>query len=257
MNRRTFLQLATGSLSISLLPRGRAASSGSPKAGQIKAVAFDALTTFDPRNVDRVAEELFPSRGAQFANLWRTRQFEYSWLRVITGRFTDFWSITHDALQFTAAALKLELNDSQEEKLANAYLELQPYSDSVAAFRALHEKGIRLRFLTNFSPNMLQPIVAKAGLAPYIEPHLTTDLAHTYKPDPRAYQLGVDAFGFSKEEILFAAFASWDANGGKSFGYPTFWVNRWDVPADSLGTEPDQTGNTLQSLVEFATAQTS
>jgi 2-haloacid dehalogenase len=251
MNRRTFLQLATGSLSLSLLPRGRAASAANPIAGQIKAVAFDALTTFDPRNVDRVAEELFPSQGAQFANLWRTRQFEYSWLRVITGRFTDFWSITHDALRFTAAALKLELNSSQEQRLLNAYLELQPYSDSAAAFQALHEKGIRLRFLTNFSPNMLQPIVAKAGLAPYVEPHLTTDLAHTYKPDPRAYQLGVDLFSLTKDEILFAAFGSWDAAGAKTFGYPTFWVNRWHVPADQLGTEPDKVGNTLESLVEF------
>src|SRR5262249_49053150 len=154
MTRRNFLQLATGSLSLSLLPRGRAASSVGPTSGRIKAVAFDAFTAFDPRDVDRAAEELFPNQGAQFANLWRTRQFEYSWLRVITGRFLDFWSITRDALRFTAAALKLELNSSQEEKLLNAYLELQAYPDSVAAFRTLHEKGIRLRFLSNLSPNM-------------------------------------------------------------------------------------------------------
>lgn len=257
MTRRSFLEIATGSLSLGFLPRVRAASPASPTPGQIKAVAFDAFTVFDARSVDRVADELFPGQGAQLANLWRTRQFEYSWLHAITGRFTDFWSITHDALRFATAALKLELNRSTEEKLLNAHLELQPYSDAVAAFRTLHEKGIRLRFLVNLSPNMLEPIVANAGLASYVEPHLTTGLAHTYKPDPHAYQLGVDAFGLSKDEILFAAFGSWDANGAKSFGYPTFWVNRWNVPADRLGTEPDQIGGTLESLIEFVATRTS
>ena len=34
-----------------------------------------------------------------------------------------------------------------------------------------------------------------------------------YKPDPRAYQMGVDVFGLQREDIVFAAFAGWDAAG--------------------------------------------
>ena len=51
---------------------------------------------------------------------------------------------------------------------------------------------------------------------------LSSDRAKTYKPDPRAYQLGVDALQVKREEILFVAFAGWDAAGAKLFGYPTF-----------------------------------
>ena len=40
--------------------------------GQIKAVAFDALAVFDVRPVFTLAEEFYPGRAIELANLWRT-----------------------------------------------------------------------------------------------------------------------------------------------------------------------------------------
>ncbi len=54
-----------------------------------------------------------------------------------------------------------------------------------------------------------------------------------------------------KEEILFAAFAGWDASGAKWFGYPTFWVNRQAAPAEELGVSADGVGKGLSDLVNF------
>ena len=68
----------------------------------------------------------------------------------------------------------------------------------------------------------------------FLEDHLTTDRVRVFKPDPHAYQMGLDAFGLKKEEIAFAAFAGWDVAGAKWFGYPTFWVNRANAPAEEL-----------------------
>ena len=68
--------------------------------------------------------------------------------------------------------------------------------------------------------------VKNSGLENIFEPHLSTDRVSAYKPDPRAYQMGVDAFGLSRQEIAFVAFGGWDAAGARSYGYPTFWVNR-------------------------------
>ena len=56
----------------------------------------------------------------------------------------------------------------------------------------------------------------------HVRAGLGTDEARTFKPDPRAYQLGVDALKVKREEILFVAFAGWDAAGAKLFGYPTY-----------------------------------
>jgi 2-haloacid dehalogenase len=64
--------------------------------------------------------------------------------------------------------------------------------------------------------------------------------------------LGVSAFGLPKEQILFVAFAGWDAAGAKTFGYPTFWVNRLGLPPEELGTMTDGEGSTLNELLAFA-----
>jgi 2-haloacid dehalogenase len=63
--------------------------------------------------------------------------------------------------------------------------------------------------------------------------------------------MGVDAFGLKREEMLFAAFAGWDAAGAKAFGYLTFWVNRQSQPAEELDLMADATGPTLDDLVRY------
>ena len=66
--------------------------------------------------------------------------------------------------------------------------------------------------------------------------------------------MAIDAFKLKREEILFAAFAGWDAAGAKWFGYPTFWVNRLNLPGEELGVTPDATGQDLTDLVSFVNA---
>jgi 2-haloacid dehalogenase len=98
---------------------------------------------------------------------------------------------------------------------------------------------------------MLDACIASSGLDGIFDERLSTDAARTYKPDPRAYQLGIDALGLPREQILFAAFAGWDAAGAKAFGYPTYWVNRQNLPAEELGLQPDGAGPGLAGLVDF------
>jgi 2-haloacid dehalogenase len=87
------------------------------------------------------------------------------------------------------------------------------------------------------------------------EPVLSTDRARSYKPDPRAYQIGVDALGLPREQVLFVAFAGWDAAGASRFGYQTYWVNRMKLPAEELGHAPDAVGHSLDDLVSFLAAR--
>jgi 2-haloacid dehalogenase len=37
------------------------------------------------------------------------------------------------------------------------------------------------------------------------------------------------------------------------FGYPTFWINRANLPAEELGVTADGTGSGLADLVKFVT----
>jgi 2-haloacid dehalogenase len=98
---------------------------------------------------------------------------------------------------------------------------------------------------------MLETGIRNARLEAMFTHVLSTDEKRTYKPEPRAYQMAVDAMKLGREEILFVAFAGWDAAGAKSFGFPTFWVNRLNLPEEELGARADGTGRDLADLVKF------
>jgi len=245
--RREFLQLlAAGAAAASIPTPSRSAT-----PPRYKAVAFDAFPVFDPRPIAAPAERLFPGRGAELMNAWRSRQFEYQWLRAMGGRYADFLQATEEALVFAAKAVKIELGSEERAKLMAGWSDLQAWPDAAQSLAALKRAGLRLAFLSNMTEAMLRAGIASAGLDGVFEHVLSTDSIRTYKPDPRGYQLGVDAFGLPREEILFVSFAGWDTAGAKWFGYPVFWVNRLGVPPEELGVTADGMGRGLADLVTF------
>lgn len=224
-------------------------------APEFKAIAFDSLVLFNPDSIVPEVERVFPGKGKDLTSLWRSRQFEYTWLRSVTHRYADFWAVTEDALVYAAGVMKLELTPDRKRRLLNAYLHLTPWPDTVDALRRLRASGFRLITITNFSPEMLRSNVENSGLNEFFEDLVSTDLNHTYKPDARAYGLGTDRLHLAKGEILFVAFGGWDAAGAKSFGYPTFWVNRFSQPHEELGIYPDQTSTNLDGLLDFVSSR--
>lgn len=98
---------------------------------------------------------------------------------------------------------------------------------------------------------MLKENADHAGIADLFDDLLSTQANGTYKPDPRAYGLGMERLKLRKEEILFAAFGGWDAYGARSFGYTTYWVNRFHLPTEELGLKPDGTSESMEGLLKF------
>jgi 2-haloacid dehalogenase len=256
MNRRLFTRHVAGAAAgTALLPNvlralGRRAMH--PGGDAPAAVLFDALVLFDTRPVAFVAEQVFPGHGAELMTAWRARQFEYAWLRVVARNYADFWRCTEDSLRYAAGTLALQLGPTQRDRLMGAYLALHPWPDVPPALQALRNAGLRLGVLSNFSPAMLDASVRNGALGGTFEHLLSTDVVRTYKPAPSAYQMGLDALRLPRERILFVAFAGWDAAGAKQFGYPTFWVNRLQSPAEELGAPaPDGSGRSLTDLLLF------
>src|SRR5215471_2392520 len=91
-------------------------------APRFKAVAFDSLVLFNPDSIVPTVEGVFPGKGRELTNLWRTRQFEYGWLRSMTDRYVDFSAITGDALLYSTDALHLALTPDGERRLRDSYL---------------------------------------------------------------------------------------------------------------------------------------
>jgi 2-haloacid dehalogenase len=218
---------------------------------RFKAVAFDYFVIFDPNSIVPAVEEVVPGRALEFTRAWRSKQFEYGFLRSITRQHADFFQVTGDALDYTAAAMQVRLDREARARLLNAYLTLEPWPDAQPALERLKAAGVRIITIANFSPMMLRANADRAGITANFDQLLSTARNSTYKPSAEAYALGMQELGLKKEEIVFAAFGGWDAYGAKSFGYPTYWVNRFRLPAERLGTLPDGMSHDMNGLLQF------
>jgi len=253
LSRRQLLKIMAGSAASSLLiiPTLSQASASL----KIKAIVFDAFPIFDPRQIFSLTKNLFPEHGEALGKLWFTKIFGYTWLRTSGDQYKNFYAVIDDALLFSTKKLKLDLTADKHDQLINVWLTLKTWPDVKPALQYLKEQNIRLGFLSNMTEEMLRANARNSGIEEVFECYLSTDKAQAFKPDPHAYQLGVDAFGLPKENIAFTAFAGWDASGASWFGYPTIWVNRLNLVEENLGVSPHLTGKGMASLLEFIKQQ--
>jgi len=249
LDRRRFLQITTAGLAMSFSPSFSETRPLSPS--RIKAVAFDGFAIFDPRPIANLASALFAGRGTELVNEWRTRQFEYSWLRTITGNYSDFWQVTGDALTYAANKIGLSISPGEAAQLMEGFLKLEPWPDVVPTLNQLRGEGLPLAIISDLTPRMMEACVANSALQRIFQCLLSTDQVRAFKPDPRTYGMGTAAFNLRREEILFVAYAGWDAVGSKRFGYPTYWVNRLHLPAEELGEHADATYADLNGVGTF------
>jgi 2-haloacid dehalogenase len=99
MNRREVVALAAAGIAAGVLASVPCANATDHALkSQVKARAFVGFPVFDPRPVFALAEDLFPGRGADLSSEWCICQFEYTWLRVASQHYADFWQVTQDAL---------------------------------------------------------------------------------------------------------------------------------------------------------------
>ncbi len=255
MSRRQFLQLSS-SITLTALTHAcvrPAAESGSGSAVRvpIRGVCFDLFTLFDPRGVIAKAATIVGDGAEVFCETWRTRQFQYGFIRAAAGVYVDFRQVTEDALVMAAKTHKLSIAASDRERLVQSYSELELWPDSLDVLKALRSVALKLAPLANYAPSMLEALIDHAKLQPLFDDLISTDAARTFKPDPKAYALGPTRLGLAKEEIVFCAFGGWDAAGASWFGFPTMWVNRLDVPQDVLTPGPTVTAPSLLDLDAF------
>ena len=228
------------------------AASATDHPASPKAVLFDVYgTLLDVYSVGLRAEQMFPGAGERLARAWRDKQIEYSRLVSMSGRYRPFWQLTRDALQVTAAALRLPLDTAGEDSLMNQYRHLSAFPENRAVLQALADRGIRAGVLSNGDPDMLDVTLRSAALTELIDPILSVHATQRYKTDPAAYALGPAALGLPAAEILFVSSNCWDAIGAAWFGYTTLWINRADAPMEQLGIVPTRVGTSLRDVLEF------
>ena len=216
----------------------------------VRALVFDAYgTLFDVHSISLACESQFPGKGTELSRLWRTKQLEYTWLRSLMGRYTDFEAITKDALGVACRTLGLELKQADAILLMQGYRQLSPFPEVKDALAALH--GRKLAILSNGSPGMLNALVEHAGLSQSFNAVISVDELKTFKPHPSVYGLATQHLGVNLNEVGFVSSNFWDIAGATSYGFRTFWVNRGGSQPDELGFRPQAVIAHLDQIGQF------
>ncbi|MGA9574490.1 MAG: haloacid dehalogenase type II, partial [Lysobacterales bacterium] len=190
------------------------------------ACVFDAYgTLFDVNSAAEREQAALGDQWQPLAELWRSKQLQYTWLRSLSGHHTDFWQVTGDALDFAMASLDLA-DGSLRERLMNLYLDLDAYPEVGETLARLKAGGMQLAILSNGSPGMLSAAADNAGITPLLDAVLSVEEVGVFKPHPSVYQLAVDRLGVGPDETCFVSSNGWDAYSASAFGLRVAWCNR-------------------------------
>lgn len=214
----------------------------------IQACVFDAYgTLFDVNSaVAGLKEKVGPQYG-EVSAAWRVRQLQYTWLRSLMQSHKDFWDLTSDALAVTLREFSID-NAELHEELMQAYLRLSSFSEVTSVLSQLKQAGMKTAILTNGSPQMISAAVENAQIDSLIDEQLSVESVGIFKPDPRVYQLAVDALNIPAGNIAFLSSNGWDASGAAHFGFNVAWVNRYAQPSEALPGVPSAMLSDLSEL---------
>ena len=142
----------------------------------IRACVFDAYgTLFDYASAAAGCRDVLGDRIGPLTALWRDKQLQYTWLRTLQGRHTDFWQVTCDALDFALETLGLD-DSPLRARLMDLYRTLDIFPEVPTTLKRLKAAGIKTAILSNGSPDMLDTAVNNAGIGDLLDAVLSVEL---------------------------------------------------------------------------------
>jgi 2-haloacid dehalogenase len=143
------------------------------------------------------------------------------------------------------------LGEADRDELVRAWHRLTPWPDTVPGLTALRERHI-LTPLSNGGVGMLTRLARAAGLP--FDCILSAELAGTYKPDPRVYQLVPGYFDVPPDKVLMVACHPYDLDGAARAGLRTAYIPRpleWG-PGTTVPPPPPGTDIVVDDLIALA-----
>lgn len=218
-----------------------------PMSG-VNVCAFDAYgTLFDIKAVVDSCREALGPKADRLVELWRRKQLEYSWLRSLMGRHSDFWHVTGESLDYAFKTLDID-DAGLRARLMESYLCPSAHPDAKATLESLKAAGFKLAILSNGSPSMLTSATKAAGLDSLLDTVLSVESVGIYKPHPTVYRLVTDHFDCLPANVAFLSSNGWDAAGASAFGFQVIWVNRDGQPREVLPAAPHAEVSSLTAV---------
>jgi 2-haloacid dehalogenase len=215
-----------------------------------QALAFDMYGTLvNPLGIARRLER-YELDADSVAAGWRETQLRYAALLTAMDRYEDFAWVTERSLEHALAVAGADLDGEARKELVRAYDELDAFPDTQPGLVRLREAGHTLVVLSNGTRDMIERILAHAGIRDPFEDLVSVDEVGRFKPSPRVYRHAADRLGRAVDDAWLVSANPFDVIGASSAGMRTAWVDRRGAPFDPLGPRPDLVVRDLGELAD-------
>ena len=219
-------------------------------ADRVRSLTIDSYSTVvDFRAAARALDGRVDDPEA-VAAVWRERSLTYGSTSNYLGGYEPFWEMLGHALEYALAANDEELTADEREEVRRVYLSLPEFDDVRPGLERIVDAGYDVYVLSNGSPEMLNSMVANAGVADLIVDEISVDEVEKYKPHAEVYRNAATRTGTPAREIAHASAGWFDAVGAANVGMQGVWMNRTDAPPETWGPEPNLTVPSFHELAD-------
>ncbi len=190
-------------------------------------LAFDVYgTLIDPFQMEEHLRAAFGEKSKEAAELWRSKQLEYSFRRALMKKYQTFGACTAQALRFTAAQLGISLSEEAQQALLARYPLLPAYPDVTAALDEIAAQGIEMVACSNGTEAAVRASLEHAGILARFSKIVSVDAIRTFKPDPAVYEYLAAETRAPKNALWLISSNPFDVIGARACGLRTVWVQR-------------------------------
>ena len=143
------------------------------------------------------------------------------------------------------------IDSSMKNELLDLYKILSPFKEVPEVLKILKEKNFKLAILSNGTPSLLKELVKSNKLDNLFNDLFSIEEVGIYKPDSKVYDMPINKYKITKEEIAFLSANTWDVSGGGNYGYNSIWVNRNNNIFDNLDYKPQNEIKNLSELIKI------
>ena len=217
------------------------------------ALAFDVYgTLFDLSSVERRIGEAVGKNAREIAELWRSKQLEYSFRRALMRQYRDFSVCSYQALEYALDRYGCRLPEEGRRKIAAAQSSLSLFPDVVPALEDLTGSGCSIHAFSNGARKSVKSLLEGAGIERFFDGVVSAEAVSSFKPDPAVYAHFLEETGSPIENAWLVSGNPFDLIGALSFGMKAIWIRRSeDQLFDPWGIAPTLT---VESLTEIPDA---
>lgn len=209
---------------------------------------FDAYgTLFDVHSAVRTHAQSLGEQGNALSETWRNKQLEYAWIKALMGSYSDFWTLTEEALDYALASQSIE-DSKLRDALLEAYWTLDCYPEVPKALKRLRKDGARTAILTNGSPDMIRAAVESSKIDALVDDIFCVEAVKTFKTAPEVYAMVTDSWDVKPKKVAFHSSNRWDIAGATKFGFRCSWINRNGQPDEYKRYPPERVLESLKDI---------